>query len=123
MPFATAGTGSGSGYYNVTALHPLRTGYYTKATAVAKLAEADIDDDHKRGMIITFESAAGKWEDYRFIGTSLSTFTNPGAWEEYGSKNTVRSITVNGEKTHSAMRSALSWCRRILRRRPRQPVC
>ena len=53
MPFATAGTGSGSGYYNVTALHPLRTGYYTKATAVAKLAEADIDDDHKRGMIIT----------------------------------------------------------------------
>ncbi len=98
MPFATAGTGSGSGYYNVTALHPLRTGYYTKATAVAKLAEADIDDDHKRGMIITFESAAGKWEDYRFIGTSLSTFTNPGAWEEYGSKNTVRSITVNGEK-------------------------
>ena len=98
IPFATAGTGSGSGYYNVTALHPLTTGYYTKATAVAKLAEADIDDDQKRGMIITFESAAGKWEDYRFIGTSLNTFTTPGAWEEYGSKNTVRSITVNGEK-------------------------
>ena len=98
IPFATAGTGSGSGYYNVTALHPLTTGYYTKTTAVAKLAEADIDDEQKRGMIITFESAAGKWEDYRFIGTSLSTFTNPGAWEEYGSKNTVRSVTVNGEK-------------------------
>ena len=64
IPFATAGTGSGSGYYNVTALHPLTTGYYTKATAVAKLAEADIDDDQKRGMIITFESAAGKWEDH-----------------------------------------------------------
>ncbi len=98
IPFATAGTGSGSGYYNVTALHPLTTGYYTKTTAVAKLAEADIDDEQKRGMIITFESAAGKWEDYRFIGTSLNTFTTPGAWEEYGSKNTVRSITVNGEK-------------------------
>lgn len=98
IPFATAGTRSGSGYYNVTALHPLTTGYYTKATAVAKLADDDIDDEQKRGMIITFESAAGKWEDYRFIGTNLSTFTNPGAWEEYGSKNTVRSITVNGEK-------------------------
>ncbi len=98
IPYATGGTGSGSGYYNVTALHPLTTGYYTKTTAVAKLAEADIDDEHKRGMIITFESAAGKWEDYRFIGTNLSTFTNPGAWEEYGSRNTVRSVTVNGEK-------------------------
>ena len=98
IPYATSGSGNGSGYYNITTRHPLTTGYYTKGSAVAKLAEADIDDEQKRGMIITFESAAGKWEDYRFIGTNLSTFTTPGAWEEYGSKNTVRSVTVNGEK-------------------------
>lgn len=90
--------GNGSGFYNVTEQQPLTGGYYTKATAVAALVNADIDDEQKRGMIITFESAPGKWEDYRFIGTTLSTFTSPGAWEEYGSKNTVRQITVNGEK-------------------------
>lgn len=98
IPFATAGTGIGSGYYNLTERQPLTSGYYTKATAVAALADADIDDEQKRGMIMTFESAPGKWEDYRFIGTTLATFTTPGAWEEYGSKNTVRSVTVNGEK-------------------------
>ena len=93
-----SGKGNGSGFYNVTEQQPLTGGYYTKATAVAALVNADIDDEQKRGMIITFESAPGKWEDYRFIGTTLSTFTSPGAWEEYGSKNTVRQITVNGEK-------------------------
>lgn len=93
-----SGKGNGSGFYNVTEQQPLTTGYYSKATAVAALAKADIEDEQKRGMIITFESAPGKWEDYRFIGTTLSTFTSPGAWEEYGSKNTVRQITVNGEK-------------------------
>ncbi len=95
--FSTAG-GSGSGFYNLTLEHPLKTGYYDKGKAVAALSSADIDDEQKRGMIITFESAPGKWEDYRFIGTTLSTFLSPGAWEEYGSKNTVKQITVNGEK-------------------------
>lgn len=93
-----SGKGSGSGFYNLTEQQPLTSGYYTKATAVAALANADIEDEQKRGMIITFESAPGKWEDYRFIGTTLSTFLSPGAWEEYGSKNTVKQITVNGEK-------------------------
>ena len=93
-----SGKGNGSGFYNLTEQQPLKTGYYTKATAVAALADADIDDEQKRGMIMTFESAPGKWEDYRFIGTTLATFTSPGAWEEYGSKNTVKQITVNGEK-------------------------
>lgn len=95
--FSTAG-GSGSGFYNLTLEQPLKTGYYSKDTAVAALAGADIDDEQKRGMIITFESAPGKWADYRFIGTTLATFLTPGAWEEYGAKDTVRSVTVNGEK-------------------------
>ena len=93
--FPTAG---GSGFYNLTLEQPLTTGYYNKDTAIAALANADIDDGQKRGMVITFESAPGKWEDYRFIGTTLATFLTPGAWEEYGAKDTVRSITVNGEK-------------------------
>lgn len=98
IPFSSAGNSIGGGFYNVTEQQPLTTGYYSKATAVAALANADIEDEQKRGMIITFESAPGKWEDYRFIGTTLTTFTSPGAWEEYGSKNTVKQITVNGEK-------------------------
>lgn len=93
-----SGKGNGSGFYNLTEQQPLTSGYYNKDTAVAALADADIEDEQKRGMIITFESAPGKWEDYRFIGTTLSTFLSPGAWEEYGSKNTVKQITVNGEK-------------------------
>lgn len=88
--------GSGSGLYNVTMLHPLTTGYYTKETAIAALADADIDDTEKRGMIITFEKEAGVWADYRFIGTTLTTFLTPGAWEQYGTKDVVKSVSVNG---------------------------
>lgn len=89
--------GNGSGFYNVTELQPLTTGYYTKATAVEALANADIDDSQKRGMIITFEAAPGKWEDYRFIGTSLATFLSEGAWELYGNAGAVKQITLNGD--------------------------
>ncbi len=92
-----SGSGSGSGFYNITEQQPLVTGFYTLETAVAALANADIDDDQKRGMIITFEESPGKWADYRFIGTNLNTFLTPGAWEEYGAKNVVRKITINGE--------------------------
>lgn len=90
------GKGNGSGFYNVTEQQPLTGGYYTKATAVAALANADIDDEQKRGMIITFESAPGKWEDYRFTGTSISMFLTEGAWEQYGADGVVRKITLNG---------------------------
>ncbi len=82
--FSTAG-GSGSGFYNLTLEQPLKTGYYSKDTAVAALAGADIDDEQKRGMIITFESAPGKWADYRFIGTTSPHSSRPGR-----GRNTVR---------------------------------
>lgn len=87
-------TGSGSGFYNVTQEHPLASGYYTKQAAVAALAGAGIKDEEKPGMILTFEKSAGKWADYRFTGTALSTFTDPGAWEEYGGAGAVKQITV-----------------------------
>ena len=91
-----SGKGNGSGFYNVTEQQPLTGGYYTKATAVAALANADIDDEQKRGMIITFESAPGKWEDYRFTGTSIAMFLTEGAWEQYGADGVVKKITLNG---------------------------
>lgn len=92
------GSGSGSGFYNVTVEQPLGSGYYTKETAIAALAGADIADEAKQGMIITFEVSAGKWADYRFAGTDISSFLTPGAWEEYGGAGAVKQVTFNGEK-------------------------
>ena len=93
-----SGSGSGSGFYNITKEHPKESGeYYTLATAVAKLSESSIDEDDRRGMIITFESSAGNWEDYRYIGTSVddNTFLNPASWKEHGGKGAVKKITYS----------------------------
>jgi hypothetical protein len=90
-----SGGGQGSGYYNVTQEIPLASGYYTLATAVAAVATADIDDEDKPGMIITFETAAGKWSDYRYVGSSTSTWGETASWEEYGGGK-IKSITLNG---------------------------
>lgn len=89
------GNGSGSGFFNVTKEIPLSEGYYTLATAVEALQNADIDDEQKSGMIITFETSDGVWDDYRFVGTNISTFFEPSAWEEYGGKGAVKKITVS----------------------------
>lgn len=91
---ASGGSGTGSGFYNVTQLHPLTSGYYTKATAVAALSGADIDDEAKPGMVITFEAGAGKWLDYRFEGTDISSFLTPSAWNRYGGGDAVKKIKV-----------------------------
>lgn len=91
---ASGGSGTGSGFYNVTQLHPLSSGYYTKETAVAALADADIDDDAKPGMVITFEASAGKWLDYRFEGTDISSFLTSSAWNRYGGGDAVKKIKV-----------------------------
>ena len=89
------GSGSGNGFYNVTLLHPLNTGFYSLETAVTALKDADIDNEQKPGMVITFEVASGEWVDYRFIGTDIATFLEPSAWEEYGGKGAVKKITVS----------------------------
>lgn len=91
---ASGGGGTGSGFYNVTRLHPLASGYYTKETAVAALADADIDDEAKPGMVITFEASAGKWLDYRFEGTSVSSFLTASAWNRYGGGDAIKKINV-----------------------------
>ena len=89
------GNGSGSGFFNVTKEIPLSEGYYTLATAVEALQNADIDDEQKSGMIITFETSDGVWDDYRFVGTDITTFFEPSAWEEYGGKGAIKKITVS----------------------------
>lgn len=96
-----SGGGSGSGFYNVTQLHPLGSGYYTKDSAVAALADADIDDDSKPGMVITFEASAGKWLDYRFEGTDISSFLTPSAWNRYGGGDAIKKIRVTKGTTSS----------------------
>ena len=90
----TGGGGSGNGFYNVTQLHPLGSGFYTKETAVAALSGADIADEDKPGMVITFEASAGKWLDYRFEGTDISSFLTASAWNRYGGGDAIKKINV-----------------------------
>lgn len=93
-----SGSGSGSGFYNVTNEQPLSgSQYYDKDTAIAALEDADIKDENKPGMILTFEKSAGVWMDYRFVGSDISTFLVPASWEEYGG-GTIKSITLNGSE-------------------------
>lgn len=93
-----SGSGSGSGFYNVTNEQPLSgSQYYDKDTAIAALADADIKDENKPGMILTFEKSAGVWVDYRFVGSDISTFFVPASWEEYGGGK-IKSITLNGSE-------------------------
>lgn len=92
-----SGSGSGSGFFNVTMQIPLSSGYYDKDTAVAAIASADIKDDDKPGMIMSFESKAGVWEDYRFIASKVADFDKPASWEEYGGGK-IRSISLNGQQ-------------------------
>lgn len=91
----SGGSGSGSGFYNVTLMHPLDSGYYTLDTAVAALADADIDDANKPGMIITFEESAGKWSDYRYEGDNIEGFLDSAAWSKYGGGDAIKKIIVN----------------------------
>ena len=92
----SGGNGSGSGFYNLTVEQPLAIGYYTLETAVVALENADIDDDAKPGMIITFEVSAGKWVDYRFCASSIENFLTVASWEEYGGGK-IKQISVNGQ--------------------------
>lgn len=64
------------GIYNVTALQPLGSGYYTLATSLAAVP-ADV---RKVGLFITFESSANNWMLYQFKGSSTATWTTPSDW-------------------------------------------
>lgn len=62
--------------YNLTVQVPLGSGYYTLSTAVAAVAVGL----RKKGLTITFESAANMWESYQFTGASTSTWTTLAQW-------------------------------------------
>ena len=89
-----SGGGTGSGFYNVSVQHPLMEGYYTIETALQAIANDKIDDEDKKGKIITFEVSAGKWEDYRFSGTSIESWLEPSAWERFGGGDAIKKIKV-----------------------------
>ena len=92
-----SGSGSGSGFFNVTKEVPLSEGFYTLSTAVEALRNADIYDEEKKGMIITFESAEGVWNDYRFIG-EIANFTNPAYWTLETDRDFLKGVIFNGEE-------------------------
>lgn len=89
-----SGGGTGSGFYNVSVQHPLIEGYYTIETALQAIANDKIDDEDEKGKIITFEVSAGKWEDYRFSGTSIESWLEPSAWERFGGGDAIKKIKV-----------------------------
>ena len=89
-----SGGGTGSGFYNVSVQHPLIEGYYTIETALQAIANDKIYDEDKKGKIITFEVSAGKWEDYRFSGTSIESWLEPSAWECFGGGDAIKKIKV-----------------------------
>ena len=89
------GGGSGSGFLDITKEFPLEEGFYTLETAVAALAEyGDVKDEDKPGKIITFEVSAGKWEDYRFEGTSISKWNVPTAWKRFGGADAIKRVVI-----------------------------
>lgn len=90
-----ASGGMGGGFYNVTSEMPLESGYYTKETAIAALANAKIKDEQKIGMIITFEYTQNKWVEYRFVSDNVSNFLIAESWEEFGGGK-IKSISLNG---------------------------
>ena len=87
-------SGKANGFFNITQEAPVSGRYHNLQTALQVLAKSDIKDADKKGMIITFESAANVWSDYRFVGTDIGSFLEPSAWVEYGSKGAIKSIKV-----------------------------
>lgn len=86
-----ASKGGGGGYYNVTQRHPLGSVYYTLETAVAAVAGAGIKAEERRGMIITFETSALVWADYRYTGgESDEEFASPTLWVAHTALKGVR---------------------------------
>src|SRR5690606_8303415 len=83
---------NGGGFYNVTAKHPLASGqYYNINTAVSALANAEIEDADKKALIITFETSANNWVEYRFIG-AVAGFLTVSNWVEYVDRDVVKGV-------------------------------
>lgn len=89
------GGGSGGGFLNITRLVPLSSGYYTLPTALLALKSQQIAESERRGLIISIETSAGVWQDYRYIGTSTDDISlgSQNLWETYAP---IQSVEVDG---------------------------
>jgi len=65
--------------YNVTVAVPLAAGVYYNSSS-ARLAVPVVS--RKRGLVLTYETAAGTWYAERFKGTDLATWTTSANWEQ-----------------------------------------
>ncbi len=88
------GGGQGGGFLNLTSERPLKRGYYSLATALVALKELSVDAEQRPGLIITFESAEGKWADYRYVGTAVddTSFYSQPLWRDYAKEVTDEHI-------------------------------
>ena len=90
---AASGGGSGSGFFNVSKEWNMST-YPNLAEALYAMSGLDIADEDKPGMIITFKRTDGKWLEYRFEGTDLSSFYTASAWSRYGGGDAIKKLTI-----------------------------
>ena len=92
---AEAGGTGGGNTINVSEKYPLSEGYYTLATAI-KAVEAKL---RAKGRCVTFEVSQGKYQTKQFAGTNLATWESESSWDDFGGGGTVKSVTLNGQKT------------------------
>lgn len=71
-------TGEYSGFYNVSALFPLASGYYTHETAIAAIPTAE----RSKGVIITYATADRVWYTERFIDDDINDWYVSSNWGE-----------------------------------------
>ena len=84
----------GGGFYNVTKKFPIE-GFYSLETAIVAVGnDEDLDTETIKGMIITFESEANVWSDFRFLGTTLAELKDIEKWTTQSVRNVVKSIDL-----------------------------
>lgn len=74
------------GFLNVSQSVPLPEGvFYTMEACMEALRTLKIAAERRKGLVITFEAAAGKWEDYRYTGTETGdeSFLSTPMWARY----------------------------------------
>lgn len=79
---------------NVTELVPLANGFYDLASAI----EAVPAVLRALGRWITYRINANEWETKMFIGSTLSQWETPGAWEDTGGKGKITGIKLNNQE-------------------------
>lgn len=98
------GGGSGAGFLNLSREIPPSSGYYSLDGALVALRTLAPGADTRKGMIITIETAEGKWTDYRYVGTTTddTAFYSAPLWQEYAKAVTdehIQQLIESSDKT------------------------